>query len=212
MANKILIATTNVGKFNIYKNVCDSLGLECVSPMELGVKANVDENGKSEVENAVIKAKAYHELTGLSVISNDSGLVIDKFSAENQPGVLVRRYKGKEMTDEEMLAVYVEKLNEVGGESTGHYNVALALINENGELFTKEFKPQRYFVNKPSSRVNKGMPLSSIAYDRKTGKYLSEMTFEERAEYEAEALQKQKEFIAEIFCKWFDTPRVCFFY
>lgn len=201
MTKKILIATTNIGKFNIYKAVFDELGLECTNLAELDVNADVVENGKNEVENAVIKAKAYHELTGLPVLANDSGLVIDKFSAEDQPGVLVRRYNGKELSDEEMIAVYVEKLNEVGGSSTGHYNVALAIIDEDGNLFTREFKPKRYFINKPSSVVKKGVPLSSLAYDEKTGKYMSEMTTIERNNYEAEAMLLQKAFIAEIFCK-----------
>ena len=201
MDKKILIATTNLGKFNIYKAVLDELGLECTNLAEVKVDIEVDENGKNEVENAIIKAQAYHDATGMPVLANDSGLVIDKFSAEDQPGVLVRRYQGKELTDEEMIEVYIEKLNEVGGSSTGHYNVALAIIDENGKLFTREFKPKRYFVNKPSSVVRKGVPLSSLAYDEKTGKYMSEMTIEERNNYEAEAMLAQKGFIAEVFCK-----------
>lgn len=201
MAEKVLIATGNLGKFNIYKAVFDELGIECTNIKEIGCDIEVEETGSNEVENAVLKAMAYHKATGMSVLANDSGLVIDKFSAEDQPGVLVRRYHGKELTDEEMIAVYVEKLNEVGGSSTGHYNVALALVDEKGNLFTREFKPKRYFVNKPSSVVKKGVPLSSLAYDEKTGKYMSEMTIEERNDYEAEEMLKQKQFIAEVFKK-----------
>lgn len=199
MSQKVLIATGNLGKFNIYKAVFDELGIECTNIKELGINIDVDENGKNEVENAVIKAKAYHEATGMPVLANDSGLVIDKFKPEDQPGALVRRYKGKELSDEEMIQVYVDKLNEVGGSSTGHYNVALALINEKGELFTREFKPKRYFVNKPSSVIKKGVPLSSLSYDEVSGKYMSEMTTIERNNYEAEEMVKQKEFIAEVF-------------
>ena len=201
MAEKVLIATGNLGKFNIYKAVFDELGIECTNIKEIGCDIEVEETGSNEVENAVLKAMAYHKATGMSVLANDSGLVIDKFSAEDQPGVLVRRYHGKELTDEEMIAVYVEKLNEVGGSSTGHYNVALALVDENGNLFTREFKPKRFFVNKPSSVVKKGVPLSSLAYDEKTGKYMSEMTTTERNDYEAEEMLKQKQFIAEVFNK-----------
>lgn len=198
---KILIATTNLGKFNIYKAVFDELGLECTNLKELNVTADVEENGKNEIENAVIKARAYHEITGLPVMANDSGLVIDRFKPEDQPGVLVRRYHGKELTDQEMIDIYVEKLNEVGGSSTGHYNVGLALIDEAGNLFTREFKPKRYFINKPSPVVKKGVPLSSLSYDEVSGKYMSEMTTKERNDYEAEEMVKQKEFIKEVFCK-----------
>lgn len=196
---KILIASTNQGKINIYKEVCKELGLYVTSLSEIKVDIKVEENGKNEEENAILKAKTYHEVTGLPVIANDSGLVIDKFKKEDQPGLLVRRFGGKELTDEEMLKVYIGKLNEVGGESSGHYNVALALVDFKGSLKTKMFYPKRYFINKPSKVINKGVPLSSLVFDEKSGKYMSEMTTKERNDYEAEAMQQQKEFIKETF-------------
>ncbi len=198
---KVLIATTNLGKVQIYKQAFDDLGIEVCSLRDFDLNMEVEENGSSEVENAVIKAKAYHKATGLPVLANDSGLVIDKFSAEDQPGLLVRRYQGRELTDEEMLQVYIDKLNEVGGESTGHYNVGLAIIDEKGNLYTKTFKPKRYFINKPSNTLIKGIPLSSLCYDEKTGKYMSEMTPKERNDYEDAEFQGQIDFIKEHFEK-----------
>lgn len=196
---KVLIATTNLGKVQIYKQAFDDLGIEVCSLRDIDLNVDVEENGATEIENAIIKAKAYHKLTGLPVLANDSGLVIDKFSADNQPGLLVRRYKGQELTDEQMLNVYIEKLNEVGGESSGHYNVGLAIIDEKGVLHTREFKPKRYFINKPSSTLNKGVPLSSLAYDFESKKYLSEMTPKERNNYEGEEFLGQINFIKECF-------------
>ena len=196
---KVLIASTNQGKINIYKEVCKELGLHATSLAEIKVDIKVEENGRNEEENAILKAKAYHKVTGLPVIANDSGLVIDKFKQEDQPGLLVRRFGGKELTDEEMLKVYIDKLNEVGGESSGHYNVALALIDFKGCLKTKMFYPKRFFINKPSKVIKKGVPLSSLVFDEKSGKYMSEMTTKERNDYEAEAMQAQKQFIKETF-------------
>ena len=196
---KVLIATTNLGKIKIYKQAFDELGIEVCSLRDFDIKLDVQENGDSVIENAVIKAKAYNKVTGMPVLANDSGLVVDKFSENNQPGLLVRRYKGKELTDEEMLDVYIQKLNEVGGESSGHYNVGLAIIDKNGQLFTREFKPKRYFINKPSNVLNKGIPLASLSYDFKSHKYLSEMTPKERIDYEGEEFAKQIEFIKECF-------------
>ena len=198
---KVLIATTNLGKVQIYKQAFDELGIEVCSLRDLYIDIDVEENGGSEIENAIIKAKAYHKLTNMPVLANDSGLVIDKFSKENQPGLLVRRYKGKELTDQEMLNVYIQKLNEVGGESSGHYNVGLAIIDANGNLHTREFQPKRHFINKPSSTIIKGIPLSSLCYDFKTKKYLSEMTAKERNDYEGEEFLGQISFIKECFSK-----------
>ena len=196
---KILIASTNPGKIAIYSEACNELGLKTTSLKEIKIDEKVEENGKNETENAIIKALAYHKITGLPVFANDSGLIIDKFKSEDQPGALVRRFKGKELSDQELLNVYIEKLNEVGGESSGHYIVALAAIDFNGNLKTGLFYPPRHFISKPSKILLKGIPLSSLSYDEKTGKYMSEMTPKEQNEYEADAFAKQKQFIKETF-------------
>ncbi len=198
---KVLIATTNLGKFGIYKQIFDELGMESICLRDVKVDLDVEETGVTEIENAVIKARAYHEITGLPVLCNDSGLIIDKLAPEDQPGVFVRRNNGKELTDQELLDFYVKKLNEVGGTSTGHFNVGLAIVDERGELHTREFKPLRFFASQASLKMTKGIPLDSIAYDKKTQKYMSEMTVKERNEYEGKELQKQKDFIREVFVR-----------
>ena len=197
---KVLIASTNQGKIDIYAQIFKELNIPCTNLKEIKVDIEVEETGKTELENAILKANAYYEETALPVLSNDSGLVIDKFSSDDQPGVLVRRYLGRELSDQEMLQVYISKLNQVGGTSTGHFNVALAIKME-GELYTQMFKPKRLYISKPSPIIKKGVPLSSLAYDEKSGKYLSEMTAKERNDYEAEAMQQQKAFIEKTFCK-----------
>lgn len=198
---KILIASTNIGKINIYTEIFNELNLPVTSLAEVKVEETVNETGLNEIENAILKAEAYHKITGLPVFANDSGLIIDKFKPEDQPGVLVRRFGGRELTDQEMLQIYIEKLNKVGGESEGHYNVGLALIDKNGKLYTREFKPYRYFINKPSKVLKKGVPLSSICYDKESGLYESEMTIKQRNIYEKAEMSKQKDFIKEHFIK-----------
>lgn len=198
---KVLIATTNQGKIDIYGSVLHKLGLDYCSLKDLNISLGVEETGKTEAENALIKARAYNKLTGMPVVSNDSGLVIDKLKPEDQPGVFVRRNHGKELTDEELLNFYIEKIKEVGGQSSGHFNVALAIIDENGNEFVREFKPQRLFVSTPNKIIKKGIPLDSIAFDLTTGKYMSEMTTAERNMCEGEELLKQQNFIKEIFSR-----------
>lgn len=196
---KVLIATTNQGKIDIYSQAFRELGLDFCSLKDFNISVDVEETGKTEAENALIKAREYHKLTGMPVVANDSGLIIDKLKPEDQPGVFVRRKHGKELTDEELLNVYVEKIKEVGGQSTGHFNVALAIIDESGKEFVREFKPQRLFVSTPNEIIKKGIPLDSIAFDPETHKYMSEMTTVERNKYEGEELLKQQNFIKEIF-------------
>ena len=87
---EILIATTNLGKFNIYKQIFDELNIKSISLRDVNIDIEVEETAETELENAVIKAMAYHKKTGMPVLCNDSGLIIDKLAKEDQPGVLVR--------------------------------------------------------------------------------------------------------------------------
>lgn len=193
--NKVLIATGNAGKIALYSEMLKEIGLEAVSPKMLGLRVHVEEDGKNEIENASKKALAYHKASNMPVIANDSGLYIEKFEANDQPKLLVRRFGGKELTDDEMIEIYSKKLQEVGGESDGFYTVGLAVVDENGNLSAKEFKPTRHFVATPSkARVN-GFPLSSLAFDKNSGKYLSEMTPAEKIAYEADVMLAQKQFV-----------------
>lgn len=196
---KVVIASTNIGKVNIYRPVFEKLKIQVFSLNDFKIEEKLVENGNSEEENAIIKAKFYHEKTKLPVLANDSGLYIEKFSSDDQPGLLVRRYKGKELSDEELLNIFSKKLEEVGGSSDGYYNVGLAIIDENGKLYSKTFKPKRHFISKPCKIINKGLPLSSLAFDCKSKKYLAEMTIEERNVYEKEAFEMQIEFIKSVF-------------
>ena len=51
----------------------------------------INENGKTPLENAEIKAKAYYEAFQMPVFSCDSGLYFDELQEEEQPGLHVRR-------------------------------------------------------------------------------------------------------------------------
>lgn len=197
--SRILIASTNVGKIAIYSTVLDKLGLPYCSLNDISVGITVDETGETELENSRLKAHAYHEETDLPVIANDSGLVIEKFAPDDQPGVFVRRYGGHELTDEETIKIFSEKLKKVGGESDSYFNVALVLCDYDGNYHETVVKSYRYMVATPSKVVNKGLPLRSLDYNKEYGKYMSEMTIEEANASEGKAIEEQQAFIKSVF-------------
>ena len=199
---KVLIATTNLGKYKTFKSIFDELGIQTCNLGDLNISLDVKEDGKNELENAVIKAKAYHKLTNMPVMSCDSGLFINKFALKDQPKEFVRRYNGKELSDREILDIYIQKLENVGGKSKGHFVTAFAIIDENGKLFTKLFKPKHLFVAKPSSVLIPGVPLSSLSYDKHFKKYTSEMSDEEMKLSAGKVRKTQKKFIK----KFQDVP------
>ena len=70
---------------------------EVVLESELGLSVDVEENGSTFAENAMIKAKAVMEASGLPAIADDSGVCVD--ALDGAPGVYSARYGGPELDD-----------------------------------------------------------------------------------------------------------------
>ncbi len=88
----IILATQNKGKIKELKEPLAKLGYEIIGldSMEIFNGFDVEENGKSFVENALIKAKAVANLCGLIAIADDSGLEVEALN--NEPGIYSARY------------------------------------------------------------------------------------------------------------------------
>lgn len=184
---KVLIGTNNKAKVKKYGTILEELGIEYCTPKDLNLDIDVDETGSTSQENSEIKAKAYYEATKMPVIVDDCGLLIDKFSPENQPGVFVRRYQGKRLTDEELIEIYSKKIEEVGGDTTGAFVIAITIIDENAKMYTNVLRHERYFISKPCEARTEGYPMNSLIYNKDTQKYLAE-------EYEGQKMYKGNSF------------------
>lgn len=91
------------------------------------------ENADSFIGNALIKARAYAEATGLWAIADDSGLEVDALNGE--PGIYSARYAGEEKNDEANNDKLLGKLVE-GLPRTAHFTSAIALVAPDGREFT----------------------------------------------------------------------------
>ena len=94
MIDKIIFATGNEGNTREIRLILEDLGMEVLSLKEAGIQLEIQENGDTFEENAVIKARAVMEETGALVLSDDSGLEIDYLNGE--PGVYSARYLGED--------------------------------------------------------------------------------------------------------------------
>ena len=74
---KIIFATTNEGKMKEIRMILSDLNVELLSLKDAGIKVDIEENGTTFEENAIIKAKAICKLTGEMVLADDSGLEVD---------------------------------------------------------------------------------------------------------------------------------------
>ena len=94
MKKRIIFATGNAGKMKEIKAVFSDFDVEILSMKEAGIDCEIEENGTSFEENALIKAKAIHKITGDIVLADDSGLEVDYLNKE--PGIYSARYMGED--------------------------------------------------------------------------------------------------------------------
>ena len=94
MQGRIVFATGNAGKIKEIRMIMEDTGLEVVSMKDAGIKADIEENGKTYEENALIKARAVAAFTKDIVMADDSGLEIDALNKE--PGIYSARYLGED--------------------------------------------------------------------------------------------------------------------
>ncbi|WP_298466443.1 RdgB/HAM1 family non-canonical purine NTP pyrophosphatase [uncultured Erythrobacter sp.] len=80
----LVIATHNAGKLKEISALLDPYGLKCISAGSLGLPEPA-ETGTTFVENALIKARAAAEASGIVALADDSGLSVD--ALEGRPGV-----------------------------------------------------------------------------------------------------------------------------
>ena len=202
---KLLFATGNSFKFSLMKERLKELKeIELVSPKMLGINIEVVEDGKTAGENSLKKARAYYDATKLATIAEDSGLYIDEFSDEEQPGLYVKRVNGREdLTDEEILEYYISKLNEHGGKSLAHYCTGVAIINENGEIFTDIDRERDFLlISKKCDKEGKsGGILGYISYDLDSNKYFNERTIEDEKEHYKVLDEKYRQLVKKYILK-----------
>ena len=88
----VVLASGNAGKLRELRPILFPLGMTLKSQSEYDVP-EVEENGLSFVENAIIKARATAQATGLAAIADDSGLEVDHL--RGAPGIHSARYSGE---------------------------------------------------------------------------------------------------------------------
>lgn len=135
MAEKFVLATHNPGKLREMGEILGRLGVEVVSPKELGITVDVEETGATFAENAMLKAKAVCKAANLPAIADDSGLCVDALNGG--PGVYSARYGGEGLDDRRR---YMLLLNNLRGQPTraAHFTCAIACAFPGGKTLTAE--------------------------------------------------------------------------
>jgi XTP/dITP diphosphohydrolase len=133
---KLLIATTNHGKIIELADLLKELPCEILTPADLGLSLEVTESGTTYVENAALKAEAFHRASGLTTLADDTGIEVD--ALDGRPGVYSARYgEHPGATDADRRARLLGELAAFPAPWTAHFHctVAIAGISEQTLFF-----------------------------------------------------------------------------
>ena len=139
---RIIFATGNQGKMREIRRILENLTIkgeltQILSVKDAGIDIDIEENGTTFEENAVIKAKAVGaEAKDAIVLADDSGLVIDHLNGE--PGIYSARYMGEDTSYRIKNASLIERLSGVEDEKrTARFVCAIAAVMPDGTFFTE---------------------------------------------------------------------------
>ncbi len=139
---KIALATKNDGKIREILSIFDGSGVEFVDYRDLPPYDDPPEEGETFLENALAKAKAVHEATGLPALADDSGIEVEALGWK--PGVRSARYGGEGLGDMERAMKLLEEIRDVPEKKrTARFRCVMALYpapdTKDGALVTEGF-------------------------------------------------------------------------
>ena len=131
---KLIVASNNSGKIREYRDILEPFGFQVSSQSEEHIHLEVEETGTTFEQNAVLKARAIHNIAHCCVISDDSGLEVEALGGE--PGIRSARYKGL-VTEHERRQAVLQAL-EGSADRKARFVTCICFIDKTGEeyLFT----------------------------------------------------------------------------
>ncbi|MDX6207805.1 MAG: XTP/dITP diphosphohydrolase [Frankiales bacterium] len=148
--SKVVLATRNAGKLLELHRILDAAGLDI---QLVGMDAfpdvpDVVETGATFVDNALLKARAAYEATGLLAVADDSGLAVDALNG--MPGVLSARWAGRHGDDKANLDLVLGQLTDVPDERRGAaFICAAAAVGPDGAEAVAEGLMEGVLIREP---------------------------------------------------------------
>lgn len=193
---KLIFATGNQGKLKEIREIMADLDVEVLSMKEAGVQTEIEENGTTFEENAVIKARAVGKLTGELTLADDSGLEIDYLNKE--PGVYSARYMGEDTSYHVKNASLIKRLEGVPMEQrTARFVCVIAAVFPDGRVETARGTIEG--VIGYEERGENGFGYDPIFYVPELNCSTAELTPGQKNEisHRGKALRKMKEILKE---------------
>ena len=192
MKGRIIFATGNADKVREIQMIMEDSGMEVISMKEAGISIDIEENGSTYEENALIKARAVAKYTDAIVMADDSGLEVDHLNKE--PGIHSARYLGEDTSYRIKNQNLIDRLSGVPDEErTARFVCAIAAVLPDGrELTTRATIEGRIDYEEKGQH---GFGYDPIFYVPEFHKTTAELTEEEKnkVSHRGKALRLMKE-------------------
>lgn len=171
----IILASNNKDKVKEVKEILK--GYDIISMKEAGIDVDIEENGTTFEENALIKARAIMKLTGQITMADDSGLEIDYLN--KAPGVYSARFMGHDTSYDIKNKALIQKLEGVkGSDRSGRFVCAIAVCFPDGSEIVKRGTMEGLIAEE--IKGDNGIGYDPIVYLPEYGRTSGELAPEEK--------------------------------
>lgn len=189
---KIILASNNQNKVAEVKEILKDKNVEIVSLKEAGIDVDVEENGTTFEENALIKARAVCKMTGDITMADDSGLEVDYM--DKQPGVYSARFIGHDTSYDIKNKAIIDKLEGVEGDArSARFVAAIAVVFPDGKEIVTRGTMEGLIAREPAG--DNGFGYDPIVYLPEYGMTSAQLAPEEKNKisHRGKALKKMAE-------------------
>lgn len=171
--NKLLIATKNQGKVGEFKGFLKDLPFEVVSLKDLNITEDIEENGKTYLENSQKKALFFAKLSNLPTIADDGGIEIAALN--NEPGIRTRRWLGHHMSDKEIITHMIKISKTLPKNNRGaFFKTVVTFSMPSGKVWSVNGEVEGIISDKPYLKLLQGYPYRSFFFLPKINKFYHE--------------------------------------
>ena len=149
-AATLVLATGNPHKLIELSRILDAghVDVSLASLADFPGAPQVAETGATFTANALLKAHAIAEFTGLPAVADDSGICVDALNG--MPGVLSARWSGQHGDDEANLRLLLAQVSDVPEERRGaQFACAAALVLPGGREHVSEGTVTGHLIREP---------------------------------------------------------------
>lgn len=165
--SRILLATNNEAKVLRFRELIRHIlpSLTALTPEEIALpSADIEENGQTLLENASIKARAYHGITSFPILANDTGFFVERRRFHS------RTKKKSTRGSKSIRSQPGRNRPKIRGRIDAAWVESFVLLHPDGTLHSAESRRELILTDQEFGRPHPGMPVRALYISKTTGK------------------------------------------